>query len=228
MILKTDDLLDLKQTDYAVLFDEIEDIWEAIPKIKPFVADSVKGDKKGIIHPTAVVDDNVDIGTGTVVGPHAVIQGPTIIGENCQIRVGAYIRGNVLIGDNVVIGNSTEIKNALLFNNVCVPHFNYVGDSILGHKVHLGGGAVISNYKSDGSDIKTIIDKETYNTGLRKFGAILGDNAEIGSSALLNPGTIIGRNSVVYAGAVVRGYIPSNHILKVRQEQELVQKNKPA
>lgn len=225
MHLNIDDLLNLDETKHAVLFEDITYSWEVLPRIVLYANDHATGDIQGGVHPTAIIDDNVSIGKGTVVGPHAVIMGPSIIGTNCEIRPGAYIRGNALIGDNCIVGNSTEVKNALLFNFASVPHFNYVGDSILGYKAHFGGGAVTSNYRSDGGEITIKFNDELVNTGLRKFGAIIGDRAELGTNTVLNPGTIIGADAMIYPGAIVRGYIPKNHIVKVRQEQDIVAKH---
>lgn len=207
MIPTTKDLFDLIQTEHAILFDGVQQPWEVIPKIAVYIKQHGKS-----------------IGEGTTIAPTASIADNVIIGKNCDIRPGAYIRENSIIGDNCVIGNSTEIKNSLIFNNVQLPHFNYVGDSILGYKAHLGGGAGLSNYKSDGSEIIIKTDDQSYPTGLRKFGGLIGDNVEIGAKALLNPGTIVGRNSLIYPLALVRGIVPANHIVKVRQQQEVLEK----
>ena len=134
--------------------------------------------------------------------------------QDCQIRPGAYIRENVIAGDGVVIGNSTEIKNAILFNGVEVPHFNYVGDSILGARAHLGAGAICSNFKSTKEPVKVRIGAEVISTGLRKFGALIGDRAEVGCNAVLNPGTVVGRESIIYPLSSVRGVVPPRTIFK--------------
>jgi len=155
------------------------------------------------------------VGNGTTIAPTAVIQGPAIIGRNCQIRHGAFIREFVLIGDDAVIGNSTEVKNAILFDGVQAPHFNYLGDSILGHKAHLGAGAILSNFKAAGDEIRvTLPDGTRQSSGRNKLGALIGDFAEIGCNAVVFPGTIIGKGSIVYPLCPVRGYLPSDHILK--------------
>lgn len=151
-----------------------------------------------------------------------MIKGPAIIGRNCQIRKGAYIRGNAIIGNNCVIGNSTEIKNSILLDNVSACHFNYVGDSVLGKKAHLAAGAITSNLKLDSTPISIKIGQAKVETHLKKFGSIVGDDAEIGCNVVLNPGSIIGRKAVIYPGASVRGIVNENNILKVVQEQLII------
>lgn len=161
------------------------------------------------------VSPQVWVGSGTTIAPTAVIQGPAIIGRNCQIRHSAFIREYVLIGNDAVIGNSTEIKNAVLFDGVQAPHFNYIGDSILGHKAHLGAGAILSNFKATGDEIwVTLPDGKRQSSGRNKLGALLGDFAEIGCNAVIFPGTIIGSGAIVYPLCPARGYLPPHHILK--------------
>ena len=159
-------------------------------------------------------DGNVWIAKDASIADTATIKGPCIIGKGTDIRPGAFIRGNVIVGENAVIGNSTELKNCFLFDSVQVPHFNYVGDSILGYKSHLGAGAVTSNVKSDKSLVTIRIFDERIETGRKKLGAILGDYVEIGCNSVLNPGTVIGECSNVYPLSSVRGYIPKNVIYK--------------
>ena len=146
--------------------------------------------------------------------PSAYLGAPCIIGPDTEVRHCAFIRGSALVGENCVVGNSTEVKNAILFDNVQVPHFNYVGDSILGYKVHIGGGGLTSNVKSDKSLVTVRNGEERMETGLKKCGAMLGDFVEVGASALLNPGTVVGRNSIVYPMSCVRGVVPENCIWK--------------
>ena len=161
------------------------------------------------------VSPHVWVGSGTVIAPTAVVKGPAIIGRNCQIRHGAFIREDVLIGNDAVIGNASEVKNAILFDGVQAPHFNYIGDSILGHKAHLGAGAILSNFKAAGDEIwVTLPDGKRQGSGRNKLGALLGDFVEIGCNAVVFPGTIIGRESIVYPLCPVRGYLPPNQILK--------------
>ena len=157
--------------------------------------------------------------------PGVCIEGPAIIGRNCQIRHGAYVRANVIVGDDCVIGNSSELKNSLLFNDCQVPHFNYVGDSILGHHAHLGAGVVLSNLKSVPGNITVGHAKDAHDTGLRKFGALIGDRAKLGCNSVLNPGSIIGRDSVVYPNTNWRGILSANRIVKNHAQQEVVERN---
>jgi NDP-sugar pyrophosphorylase family protein len=166
----------------------------------------------------------VIVGEGTVVEPGAMIKGPAIIGKNCQIRHNAYIRENVIVGDDCVVGNSSELKNSILFNHVQTPHYNYVGDSILGFKAHLGAGVKISNIKLLPGNVLVELDGAPTDTGLRKFGALLGDGAEVGCNAVLNPGSILGRNTTVYPNVFWRGILPLNSIAKNKAEIEVVGK----
>ncbi|HAO79837.1 MAG TPA: UDP-N-acetylglucosamine diphosphorylase, partial [Verrucomicrobia subdivision 3 bacterium] len=171
---KTEDLFDLTQTEHAAIFDGCEFAWDALKKIEAYLAQQPRQNSPKRF-PGASIGDRVIIGEGTVVEPGAMIKGPAIIGKNCQIRHNAYIRENVIIGDGCVVGNSSELKNSLLFNGAQVPHFNYVGDSILGHKAHLGAGVKISNVKLFPGNIEVEVDGVPRDTGLRKFGALLGD-----------------------------------------------------
>jgi len=220
---KAEDLFDLKQTEHAAIFDGCEFAWEALKKIDAYLA-SVPKQNPPKRFPGASIGDRVIIGEGTVVEPGAMIKGPAIIGKNCQIRHNAYLRENVLIGDGCVVGNSSELKNALLFNGAQVPHYNYVGDSILGHKAHLGAGVKISNVKLFPGNIEVEMDGVPRDTGLRKFGALLGDGAEAGCNAVLNPGSILGRGAVVYPNVFWRGILPANSIAKNLANVEVVNK----
>ena len=163
------------------------------------------------------------VGKGSLVEQGAMIKGPAWIGEDCQIRSGCYIRENVIIGNGVVAGNSCEFKNCLVFDEAQVPHFNYVGDSLLGYKVHLGAGVILSNVKLDHTSIGVVgAEGNVFPTGLRKFGAVIGDYAEIGCHSVLSPGSIIGRRCIVYPGVQWRGVLGENRIAKLRQEVEFV------
>lgn len=213
--------LDLSQSISKDLFKDCKFPWEAIPLIKEFIISLGKSLPKESFEE---IKENVWVSKNNVkIYPSAHIDGPAIIDENAEIRHCAFIRGSVIIGKNCVVGNSTELKNVILFNNVQVPHFNYVGDSILGYKSHLGAGAITSNVKSDRSLVTIKHGDIKIDTGLKKFGAIIGDYVEIGCNAVLNPGTIIGRNSSVYPTAMVRGIIEENTILKNTGEK--VKKN---
>ena len=169
----------------------------------------------------AFIGEQVFIGEGTVVEDGVMIKGPAIIGKNCEIRHNAYIRDDVIIGDDCVVGNSCEFKNTLLFNHAKVPHFSYVGDSIFGFQSHLGAGVKISNFKLMAGNVTVEIDGAPFDTGLRKFGALLGDHTDIGCNAVLNPGSIIGRGSVIYPNTNWRGVLPANRIVKNKATQEV-------
>lgn len=224
---RPEDLYDFSNTEHADIFDGLEYAWDVFRLISEYLEYTIDSSE---IHTdvsrASYVGDNVVIGEGTVVHENVYIEGPVIIGKNCTLRPGTYIRGNVIIGDDCMIGNSTEIKNAMLFNEAIVPHFNYVGDSVLGYKTHLGSGVVLSNLKSaqKESTVKVTTLEGTIDTGLRKFGALLGDNVEVGANAVLNPGTIVGPRSVIYPLAMIRGMVQPDTIVKVRQQQEIVSK----
>lgn len=209
--IKINQLLDLDKTIAKDIFDGLEYPFEALSRIGEFIiklGKTLKEEdyiKKG---------DNIWISKQADVAPTALINGPAIICKNAQIRHCAFIRGNAIIGEDSVVGNSTELKNVILFNNVQVPHYNYVGDSILGYKSHMGAGSITSNVKSDKSLVTVNINGAKIETGLKKFGAILGDFVEIGCNSVLNPGSIIGRNTNVYPLSMVRGFVNPNSIYK--------------
>lgn len=216
------DLFDLTQTEHADLFEDCQYAWEPLRTIQSYLAARLRPGLRNRCEGVAYIGEKVFIGEGTVVEDGAMIKGPAIIGRNCEIRHNAYIREHVIIGDHCVVGNSCEIKNSLLFNHVVAPHFNYVGDSILGFKAHLGAGVKISNFKLVSGNIQIEMDGRQFDTGLRKFGALLGDNAEVGCNAVLNPGSIIGRNSVIYPTTNWRGVLAANRIVKNKAAQEVV------
>ena len=220
---KAADLFDLTQTEHAVIFDGCTYAWEALKKIEAYLT-RVSRQNPPKRFPGASIGDRVIIGEGTVVEPGAMIKGPAFIGKNCRIRHNAYLRENVIIGDDCVVGNSSELKNALLFNGAQVPHYNYVGDSILGYQAHLGAGVKISNVKLFPDNIEVEVDGVPLDTGLRKFGALLGDGAEAGCNAVLNPGSILGRGAVIYPNVFWRGILPANMIAKNKAEIEVVVK----
>jgi len=221
---KPADLFDLSQTEHAKIFDGCVYAWDALKKIESFLATNLKPALRNTCEGRAFIGEKVFIGEGTVVEDGVMIRGPAIIGRNCQIRHNAYIRENVIIGDDCVVGNSCELKNSLLFNNAQAPHFNYIGDSILGHKAHLGAGVKISNLKLTPGNVTVEKDGAPFDTGLRKFGALLGDGAEVGCNAVLNPGSIIGRGSLVYPNIFWRGILPANMIAKNRAAMEVITK----
>ena len=209
--LKNKNLFNFDETIAADIFTDIDFPWDVLPKIKDFIIGLGKSlseedyDKKG---------DNIWIAKSADIAHTATINGPCIIGKDTEVRPGAFIRGNAIVGENCVVGNSTELKNVILFNNVQVPHYNYVGDSILGYKSHMGAGSITSNVKSDRSDVVIKYEGDKSATGLRKMGAILGNYVEVGCNSVLNPGTIIGSNTNIYPLSSVRGYIPKGSIYK--------------
>lgn len=210
-IAKTAELLDLTRTIAAPLLEKSEYAWQALPGIKEFILE---------IGPTLdpeiydQVKENVWIAKSAKVYPSAYIDGPTIICEDAEIRHCAFIRGSAVVGRGSIVGNSCEVKNSIIFDSVQVPHYNYVGDSVLGYRSHMGAGSVTSNVKSDKTNITVMCDGERVVTGLRKFGAILGDYVEVGCNSVLCPGSVIGRNSTIYPLTRVRGYIEENSIHK--------------
>jgi NDP-sugar pyrophosphorylase family protein len=221
---KPTDLFDLTQTEHAALFEGVEFAWESLKRIRDYVDANAKAKNYGSVEGKAFIGPNVFIGEGTVIEDGVMIKGPAIIGRNCQIRHGAYFREHVIVGDGCVVGNSCELKNAFLFNGCQVPHFNYVGDSILGYKAHVGAGVILSNFRSLPGNVSVEAEGNRIDTGLRKFGALIGDRADIGCNAVLNPGSVIGRGSVIYPGINWRGYLPPNQIVKNRSSIEIVER----
>jgi NDP-sugar pyrophosphorylase family protein len=219
---KPADLFDLSQTDHAALFDGCDRAWDALKKLKSWIESHVQPNGQKFAGPRVSIGPAVFIGEGTVLEDGVMIKGPAIIGRNCEIRHNAYIREHVIVGDGCVVGNSTEIKHSLLFNRAVAPHFNYLGDSLLGCKAHVGAGVILSNFRSLPGNITLQIDGVPFDTGLRKFGALLGDGAEIGCNCVLNPGSIIGRGSVIYPATNWRGILPANMIVKNRAAQDVV------
>jgi NDP-sugar pyrophosphorylase family protein len=208
------DFLDFNEMDHAAIFDGVAHAWEILPKLAAYLREKIVPANHGQVIGQPTIGEHVYIGEDTVIEPGAYIKGPAWIGPRCQIRHGAYIRENVIIGAGSVIGNSSEIKNSFLCKGCQVPHFNYVGDSILGAKVHLAAGVIVSNLKLNGDFITLGLTHAVVATGLRKFGALIGDGAEVGCNAVLNPGSILGRRSMIYPGVAWRGILPENSIAK--------------
>lgn len=208
-------LLDLNETIASDIFKNHIYPWEVLPEISDFIIElgnrlePDEYEKRG---------DNIWIAKDAVVFETAYIKGPVIIDKRAQVRHCAFIRGNAIVGENAVVGNSTELKNVILFNNVQVPHYNYVGDSILGFKAHMGAGSITSNVKSDKTHVYVKSETSQLDTGLKKFGAILADNVEVGCNSVLNPGSVIGKNTNIYPLSMVRGCIKSNSIYKSKTE----------
>ncbi len=211
--MKIKNLYDLKETIAAELFDPELYPWELLPKISDFIVelgktlDPEKFEQRG---------ENVWVAKSAKIFPSAYIGGPCIIDEEAEVRHCAFIRGNAIVGKGAVVGNSTELKNVILFNKVQVPHYNYVGDSILGYKSHMGAGSITSNVKSDKTLVTVKIPGGALETGLKKMGAMLGDFVEVGCNSVLNPGTVIGRHSNIYPTSSVRGFVPEEHIFKTQ------------
>lgn len=212
-------LYNLNETISAPLFSGVVYPWELLPKIGAYIMElgaslpQEKFEKRG---------ETIWIAKSAVVAPTACINGPCIIDEEAEIRHCAFIRGNAIVGKGAVVGNSTELKNVILFNKVQVPHYNYVGDSILGYKSHMGAGSITSNVKSDKTLVVVKTKADSMETGLKKMGAMLGDCVEVGCNSVLNPGTVIGRNATIYPTSSVRGFIEENSIYK--HQGEIVQR----
>lgn len=209
-MVKIENLYDLTHTRGENYLKKFTYPWDALPGIGAMI------EELGKTLPAdefLQIRDRIWVHRTAIVAPTAYIGAPCIIGANTEIRHGAFIRGNALVGDECVVGNSTELKNVILFDGVQVPHYNYVGDSILGHKAHMGAGSITSNVKSDKS-LVTVRTEPPMETGIKKVGSMLGDFAEVGCGSVLNPGTVVGRNSNIYPGSCVRGVIPENCIYK--------------
>ena len=208
-------LLDLKETIASELFEGRTYPWEVLPEIKDFI---LKLGKTLDPEEYEYKEGDIWIAKSAKVAPTAFLNGPAIIGKDTEVRHCAFIRGNAIVGEGCVVGNSTELKNVVLFNCVQVPHYNYVGDAVLGYKSHMGAGSICSNVKSDKQLVVVKDGEEKIETGLKKFGAMLGDHVEVGCGSVLNPGTVIGRNSNIYPLSSVRGCVPSDSIYKNKNE----------
>jgi len=227
-MLRPEDFFALEGFAHGRLF-EVEFAWEPLKKLEDYLRLALRGGEgeipgpeiRGEVAPTAVVKGEVFLGEGSVVEPGAMIVGPTVIGRGCQIRQGAYIRAGNLIGEGAVVGHCTEVKASILLPGASAPHFNYVGDSIVGRGVNLGAGSILSNFKLTGEEIVVELEGKTYPTGLRKFGAVVGDGSQIGCNAVLNPGCLLGPRCLVYPCASVRGCYPADSVVKVRQQSEI-------
>lgn len=211
----------LDQTIAKDIFNGVTYPWEVLPKISNFILElgatlsEDEYEKRG---------ENVWVAKSAKVAPTAFINGPAIIGKDAEVRHCAFIRGNAIVGEGAVVGNSTELKNVILFNKVQVPHYNYVGDSVLGYKSHMGAGSITSNVKSDKKLVVVKAGEEKIETGMKKFGAMLGDEVEVGCGSVLNPGTVVGNHSNIYPLSSVRGFVPANSIYK--KQGEVVTKKK--
>jgi len=211
-LVKTAELFECKTSYLTELFNSCEYPWEMLPKIKDYIKALIK---KGLPGYTLMAED-ILVGENVKIYPTATIEAPAIIGSGTEIRPGAFIRGSVITGENCVIGNSSELKNCILLDKVQVPHYNYVGDSILGNHAHMGAGSICSNLKSDGKAVVIHGDRD-YETGLRKIGGILADGADMGCGCVLNPGTVVGKNTSAYPLTALRGVFPSDCIIKDKE-----------
>lgn len=212
-------LYNLNETIAKDIFEGCIYPWEVLPKIKDFIITLGESLNK---EEYEKIGENIWIAKSAKIAKTAYINGPAIIGKNAEVRHCAFIRGSAIVGENSVVGNSTELKNVILFNNVQVPHYNYVGDSILGYKSHMGAGSITSNVKSDKKLVEVHLDDTKIETHMKKIGAILGDYVEVGCGSILNPGTIVGRHSNIYPLSSVRGYVAGHSIYK--NKNEVVQK----
>ena len=217
--MKVKELYDLNETMAKSLLESVEYPWEALTHIGDFIVELGKQLPK---EEYDEVEENIWIAKDAKVAKTASITAPAIIGKGAEIRHCAFIRGKAIVGENAVVGNSTELKNVILFNRVQVPHYNYVGDSILGFKAHFGAGSITSNIKSDRTEVTVNAEGEKVGTGLIKMGAMVGDHVEVGCNSVLNPGTVVGRESNIYPLSMVRGFVPAKSIYK--KQGEVVEK----
>lgn len=217
--LTVNELYDLNETIAKDIFDDVTYPWEVLPKIGDFIVELGKTLSK---EEYDQMEENVWIAKSANVFPSAYIHGPAIIGKDAEVRHCAFIRGNAIVGEGAVVGNSTELKNVILFNKVQVPHYNYVGDSVLGYKAHMGAGSITSNVKSDKKLVVVKTPEGGIETGRKKFGAMLGDEVEVGCGTVLNPGSVVGRHTNIYPLSSVRGYVPAGSIYK--RQGEVVEK----
>lgn len=225
--LRPEHYFDLSNFEHRELFEGVKFVWEVIPRIGDYLRSILNPEIRGVVMEGAFIDKQVFIGEGTIVEPGAVILGPAYIGRNCIVRAGAYVRGDVLAGDGSVLGHASEFKNCVLMGYTQCPHFNYVGDSVLGFKSHLAAGVIVSNLKITRDEVVVKLEGAEYPTGLYKFGAIVGDEVEIGCNAVINPGTLVSKRVLVYPLASLRGYYPPNGVVKVKQSVELVERRSP-
>jgi len=219
---KPADLFDLSQTAHAALFEGCEYAWEALARLRAHLEQTLRPARLGRCAAGAWIGPDVFLGEGTVVEDGATIKGPAWIGRDCTIRQGAYLREHVIVGDGCLVGHASELKHSVLFNRCEVPHFNYVGDAILGFRAHLGAGVIVSNLKLTPGNVTVEVDGRPFDTGLRKFGALVGDHAQVGCNAVLNPGSILGRGALIYPGVNWRGYLPPQLIAKNKAAVEVV------
>ncbi|MCZ7546359.1 MAG: hypothetical protein M5R40_23805 [Anaerolineae bacterium] len=241
-MLTAQDFFDLSQTTHAGLFAGTTYVWDALAVLSAYIRRRLDTDLKPNVagmafHPSTVIDgDDIYIGAGTVIEPGVYLKGPAIIGRNCEIRQGAYLRGDVILGDGVVLGHTSEIKHSLLLDHAHAPHFAYIGDSLLGARVNLGAGTKLSNltvtsYKDPATRQRPTIAIEVggqrIDTGLSKFGAVLGDDVQLGCNCVTNPGCLVGPRTLVYAlVSLAKGYHPADSVIKLRQQMEVTSRRR--
>lgn len=224
---RAEDYLDLAQTNHADLFVPGEPVWSAISRIESYLDHLIDSTGDPLVHgtvsPDATLGGRVYVAADAIIEPGAVVFGPAWIGSGTVVRSGAYVRANVIVGNDCVLGNSSEFKNCLLFDDCEVPHFNYVGDSILGHRAHLGAGVICSNVRLDRRNVQVRDPEDGFlDTGLRKFGAIVGDRTEVGCNTVLSPGSILGRDCILYPVSHWQGVLPEKSIVKHKPDLEIV------
>ncbi len=221
--LKPEYYFDLSRFKHKEIFDGVEYVWDALKSLDKYIITKLKelgkGDRSGV-GKGAFVDDDVYLGNGTTIDSCAVIHGPTIIGDNCEIRAGAKFRGNVLVGDKAILGG--EFKSSILFDEADVPHSSYVGNSIIGYQTNLAAGVVTSPHNYNWTPLNVEINGKKYETGMVKFGAVVGDKTTVGSNCVLNPASLIGPDAIIYPLVSLRGFCPEEAVVKLKQEQVIV------
>jgi NDP-sugar pyrophosphorylase family protein len=225
---RASEFFDLEHTAHSKLFESEKYVWDALKQISSYLKFRLQPTVLGELLGKPFISDAVFIGRGTIVEQGAMLKGPAWIGENCHIRSGCYVRENVIVGHGVVMGNSCEFKNCIVFDEAQIPHFSYVGDSILGYRAHLGAGVILSNVKLDHGEISVLATDGMIATGLRKFGAILGDRTEIGCNAVLNPGSVVGSDCIIYPSTNFRGVLSARSIVKLRQTTQVLSRREPS
>ncbi|MFP4201633.1 MAG: UDP-N-acetylglucosamine diphosphorylase [Candidatus Acetothermia bacterium] len=215
---------DLDKTDYAGYYRDLEYPWDLLERIDSVIENELQPGVDGEVSPDAHVGEDVELGKDTVVEAGATIKGPAIIGNGCEIRSGAYIRGKVVVGNGVTVGNSAELKRSLVHDEAEIPHFSYVGDSVIGWKGHLGAGVKVSNLKVNRESVVVHLGEKDIDTGLRKFGCLLGDKVEVGCNSVLNPGTLVGKRTLATSNTSLSGYYPPERFVKLKQSIEIVER----
>jgi NDP-sugar pyrophosphorylase family protein len=223
-LLSPSTFFDLSSFDGAELFEGVEYVWDALKRLQDYLARHARRDLRGSVASTAAVEGDVMLAQGAAIEPSAMVLGPAIIGPGCRVGHGALLRGGVVMGAGSAVGHAVEVKASILLPDAHAPHFNYVGDSILGGGCNLGAGAICSNFKLTKTPVTVTVAGTDYDTGLLKLGAIVGDGSQVGCNTVLNPGTLLGRNVLTYAGVSLRGYVPADSIVKLSQDITVVER----